>query len=811
MRTLSFDILDAVRGLRRDAAFTTTAIVTLALTLAATTTVFSIVDGVLLKPLAYPQSSRLVLLHETWQEVTHLAPRLPVNERHFEYWRAHAKSFEAMAQYLPVGANLVTADGATQVSVARATVSLFEVLQVRPALGRGLVHSDDAVGQPDVAVISNALWHNEFSANPDLIGTPIVLDGRPYTVVGILPPTFRLPMGEQLIATVDAFIPLRVAVGWVGDHNDVAIGRLRDGVSREEARAELNVLQAQVSETATREAGEPVTLAVTILPLADSIVGRSRRGLVLLFAAIVAVLLIACSNLANLSLTRAAARTRDGAIRSALGASRGRLIRRVVIEQILLALTGAAAGLWVAQVALRVFVLTAPIDLPRVDEVTLDARVWAFMLAAAVVSSLLVAILPAWQAAAQDAQDVLRAGGTVVGADRAGHHSRTVLLAAQIALSVALLIVTGLLSVSLKRVLAVDTGFRADSVVAIPVALPTARYVEGPSRTATYDRVLDDIRSIAGVEMVSSTSLLPMRGEGQVNFIVAAGVDVPRAEQPTANFRFVAPDYFTTLQMPLKSGRPFGGNERDRLRPAPAVISESVATRLWPGQPALGRVFSRGIDGEQPFAVVGVAIDARTTAIEQAPPLMVYVPYWWVSRPSTTLLVRTTIAPATLAPDVRRVIRDIDPEIAVGQPRLLQELVDAATAARRYQSQLFMVFAGLALFIAMIGVYSGTAYSLSKRRREMNIRVALGARSAEVTGLVLRQTGVATLAGVVLGVVVALALGGVLASLLYDVHARDPFVLATVATLVSSAAVAAMLMATHRSLSLDPVSALRQE
>lgn len=802
MRTFGFDVHDAIRGLRRDLPFTAMAVAALALTLGATIALFSIVNGVLFRPLAYPEAARLVAIHEGWRELAHMAPSLPVNERHFEQWRTQSRSFEAMAQYLPLPANLTTGGDATQVSVARTTTSLFDVLGVQPQRGRALV---------DVAVISHGLWQDRFGGSESILGDAIVLDGKPFTVVGILPASFRLPMGQQLVSSVDAFIPLRVAVGWVGDHNNVAVARLRCGISIDEARAELNVIQGQVSEIASKESGEPVTLSAVLTPLAESIVGRSRRGLLLLFAAVVVVLLIACANLANLALTRALARSRDGAIRSALGASTLRLVRRVMLEQLVLAFAGAAAGWLVATGALALFVQTAPIDLPRIEDVSLDGRVLVFAMASAALTGLVVSALPAWHLSRRDVQSVLRAGGTVAGADRSGTRARTALLSLQVAMSVTLLAVTGLLGLSLVRVLRIDRGFSADHVVTVPLALPTARYADDGVRIATYDRILREVRGVAGVEAVSPTSLLPMRGQGQVNFIVAAGSDVPRAEQPSANFRFVSPEYFTTLRLPLQSGRSFTDRERDPTRPAPAVISESVAHRLWPSQHALGRVFSRGIEGEQAFEVVGVARDARTTSIEGHPPLMVYVPYWWRSRASTSLLVRTATEPAAVVPDIRRVVREIDPEIAVGTARVLEDLVRSAAAGRRYQAQLFTAFGAVALFIAALGVYAVTAYSLSRRRREMNIRVALGARTSEVLRLIIRQTGIAILVGVALGTAGALALGGTVSSLLFEVQAHDPTVLTLVAATVASSGLGATVLAARQGLSINPVAALRQD
>jgi putative ABC transport system permease protein len=809
MRSLLFDLHDAIRSLRRDRGYAAAVVLTLGLTIGATTAVFSIVDGVLLKPLAFPDAERLVSVREVWQEFVDRAPSLPVNERHLEYWRANTTSFAAMAQYLPLPANVTGAGEASQITVARASGSVFDVLGVSVALGRTLTADDEPLDRPDVAVIGDAIWRTRFAADPAAIGRAIVLDGKPFTIVGVLRPDFRLPAGSQLLSSIDAITPLRVDVGWVGDHNDFAVGRLRDGVTLDQARAELDVLQKQISAIASAQAKEPVTLSAVVTPLDESIVSGSRRGLLLLFAAVAAVLLIACANLANLALSRALGRTRDGAIRAALGAGRGRLIRRAVLEQVALSLAGAAAGLGVAWAALRIFVRTAPVDLPRVAEVALDGRVLVFTAAMALAAGLLVAILPAWRVASVDVQASLRSGGTTVGVDRGGMRARSTLLAVQVALSVTLIVVTALLGASLRRVLSVDRGFSSDRVMVVPIAMPQARYADDAARIALYDRLIPAIKAVPAVAAVSMTSLLPLRGEGQVNFIVADGVVVPRSEQPSANFRMVAPEFFETLQLPLRRGRSF--TDADRRPTAPAVISESVAERLWPGQDPIGKRFSRGIDREPGFEVVGMTADARTTSVEEAPPLMVYVPYWWRSRAATSLLVRSVVDPATVLPDVRRVIREIDPEIAIGRTRRLDDDVAAATAGRRYQAGLFTTFGAMALFIAAVGVYAVTAYSLSRRRREMNLRVALGAAKTDVLAMVVRQGAVPILLGVIGGVAGALAIGGAVASLLYEVRPRDPVIMSAVALLVGAIAVATTLVAARQGLSINPVAALREE
>ena len=811
MTSLAFDLRDALRSFRRDRAYALTVIATLALTIGATTAVFSIVNGVLLKPLPYPDPHRLVALREVWREFSGRYPTLDVNERHLEYWRAHATSFEGLAQFRRSPANLTGRGEATQVSIVRSSGSLFDVLNVTAMIGRTLTTADDPEGAPDVAVLTDRLWRERFGADPGIAGTPIVLDGRTYTVVGILPASFRLPLGGQLTAAVDAFVPIRVTVGWVGDHNDEAIGRLRDGVSIQQAMAEIDALQRQVSEIATKEAHETVTLASSVTPLAEWIVSTSRRGLLLLLAAVFAVLLIACSNLANLSLTRALGRVRESAIRSALGAGRVRLMRRTLLEQLLLAIVGGALGIWIAWLALGLFVRTAPVDLPRVEEVGLDPRVLAFAASVSMLAGVLVAMLPAWRLAGRDVQGALRATSGTVVSDRGALRNHAALLALQVALSVTLLVVTALLLVSFTRVLNADKGFNAEGVLAVDVALPAARYASEPVRQRTYDRLLAAIQALPGVEGASTTSMLPLRGEGQVNSIAPEGAAQSVALMPAANFRFVGPAYFKALGIVVRRGRSFTDAERDPQRPAPVLVSEPTAERMWPGQDALGKRFSRGLPNEQGFEVVGVVAESRTTTLDRAQPLMVYVPYWWRSRPTMSVLVRATGDPAALMPSVRRVIRDIDPEIAIGESRTLERLVDASLAGRRYQMQLFVTFGLFALFIAILGVHAVATYGVSRRLREMTIRVALGAQPSQVVRMIVRQGMTPVMVGVLIGVAGALAMGGLVASLLFDVRARDPIVIAAVVTLVGLAGLLTCTLAARRGLSLDPAAALRAE
>jgi predicted permease len=802
MTQLSFDLRDILRGLRRDRAYTSTVVLTLALTIGASTAVFSIVDGVLLKPLAYRESQRLVSIKEIWQQLAQRVPTLEVNEQHFEYWRPRSRTFESMAQYIVLPGNLTGVGDAAQILVARASGSLFDVLQVQAALGRTLMVSDEPSAQAEVVVITDACWRQRFGSDPAVVGRAVAIDGTPRTIVGVLRADFHLPTERPSIP--DAFVPIHAdasRVGWEGDHNDEAIGRLRAGVTPEQARAELDVLQLQVSAIATREANQPVTLASRVTPLAGTLVGKARRGLLLLLGAIAAVLLIACSNLANLSLTRAAGRLRDAGIRSALGASRARLVGRAAIEQLLLSVTGGVLGVAVARVALRVFVRTAPLDLPRVSDVSIDARVLGFAAAMSITSGAIVAVLPALRTARRNLEQTLRAGALTTTSDRVGMRTRGTLLALQVALSLTLLVVTGLLATSFARLMQVDRGFVAERVLLVPISLPASRYEAEPVRLTAYDRVIAAAAALPGVSSVTTLSVPPLTGSGQVNSIAPDGSTLARSQQPSANFRFVGPEFFRTLGITILRGRAFTEADRGPGHTMPALISEPTATRLFPGQDPVGRQFSRGIPGEAGFEVVGVVADAKLTSLDRTPPLMVYLPYWWRTRASTSLVVKGAADPVALMPAIRRAIQAIDPDIAIGDARSLDQLVDTAVAARRYQMRLFVAFGLVALFIAALGVYAVTSYGVSQRRREMNIRVAM----------VMTQGLGPILGGIAAGTVAALSIGSVVASLLFEVQPRDPAIIGGVVALVAVVGVVACFVAARQRLSIDPAAALRDE
>jgi putative ABC transport system permease protein len=816
MPDLLLDFRDAWRAFRRDRLYAAAIVGTLALTLGAATAVFSIVNGILLRPLGYPDPQALVSIREIVPHIAHRYPTLAVTPRHFDVWRTRATSFTSMAQMDWRTSTLTGAGDAAQIRVLRTSGTLFDVLQAPVALGRGLTLADERLDGPRVTVISDSLWRERLHGDTGVLGRVLTIGGTDYTIVGVLPRGYALPAlqtlgtGGTLSTRVDAIIPFRISLSnfdWMGQFNYGVVARLKNGVTLAQARAEMDVLQATVAEMAKRADREGAELRGWVMPLQETIVGSSARGLVLLLGAVAAVLLIACANLANLTLTRASARMRDAAVRGALGAARWRLVRAALVEQLVLAAIGTAAGIGVAAICLRVFVTTAPLALPRVQDVAIDGRVVAFAGLAGFIAAMTVALLPALKLGRGALESVLRSGGR--GSDRGGRRVRAALLTTQVALSVMLLAVSGLFVSSLTRLLRVDAGFAPEGAVTIEIAPVSSRYPSVEARAALYDRILDRVREISGVTSAAWTSALPLTGETWVDAIARPDRPAPGTARPSANYRFVGPDYFRAVGMPILRGRSIDAADRT-TSPPPAVISSRAAQSLWPNEDAVGREFTRS-DPAVRYRVVGVVADGHVTALDTESPLMVYIPYWTENEGRSVLVVRAQADASAVVASVRRIVRDVDPDVAIAAVAPLQQVVDAAVEGRRYQASLFTAFGGAALLIAILGVYATTAYGVARRTREINIRVALGARASQVFGLVMGQSMAAIGTGVVAGVAGALATSRLIASLLFGVRPRDPVVMGLVIAVVAIAGALAALAAARANLRLDPASALRDE
>ena len=805
------DLRQALRGLRRDRAYTTVALLTLAFGIAANTVIFSIVDGVLLRPLRYREPGRLVVVNEVVPELARQYPRLPVNARHYLEWRDGSSSFEGLAIVDAVTWVLTGVGEPEQVEGARVSANLFPLLGARPAVGRLLLPEDDQPGRDNVVVISDALWTRRFDRDPAVAGRSLTLDGVPATVVGVLPAAFRLPKSQpggitRFPDVADVYRPIaldRAGLPWFGEMNYSVIGRLRPGVSQEQALAELNVLQTANA----RHAPEGFHLSAYVAGLQEEVTGSSRTPLLFLLGAVGAVLLIVCVNLANLAIARGAARSHDLAIRRSLGATRASLVRAVLAESLLVGVAGGLLGSLLAWAGLKVILSRAPIDLPRLDEVGVDARVLLFALGLSVLTGLLFGLLPAWRAATLDPQGALRDGGRGAANSAGGRMVRHGLVAVESALGAALLVVAGLLVGSFFNLLAVDKGFDAEHLVTAPLRLPQRAYGTPELRQAFYRDLVAKLQAMPGVTHAAVVSRLPLDGEDWVDMVRKEGETRPAVELPPVNFRFCSPDYFTTMGVPVMAGRAFG--EADRQRNL-AVISEEAARAFWPGENPVGKRFDRGNEGETPFEVAGVVRDV-SVSLDKKPVVTVYVPYWWRNRPSMTVVLRTAAAPLAIGRSLRKEIWGLEPDTAILEVTTMESRVTDSVAGRRFQMVLTAGFAAAALLLACVGIYGVVAWSVARRRGEIGVRMALGARGGDVQRMVVLEGLKPVAAGLALGIAGAWALGGVMKSLLFGVSARDPMTYAVVAVALAAVAALACYIPARRATLADPLRALRYE
>jgi len=808
------DIHYAIRCLGRDRGFAAMVVLSLAVGIGANTAIFSLVNGVLLRPPAYRDSDRLVAIDQVIPKFAKLYPALPVNVAILLEWRKQATSLESIGVIEPSAVTLTGVGEPELLSGARVSANIFAVLGVEPRLGRAFREGEDPSGHDRIAILADSLWRRRFHSDPAIVGRKILLNGLPHEVAGVLPPSFRYPVGDAFagysaVAKTEVFRPL----GYdnddlklrMGEFNYLVTARLRPGVTLSQARAELNVVQAAIS---ARIPEANLDLHASMVPLQERMVGDVRQGLVLLMAAVGAVLLILWVNLANLSLVRAAGRARDAAIRTALGASRGRLVRQSLVESLLLALIGGALGVALAYAGLRALLAAAPIDLPRLNEVHVDVRVLLFAFAVSLAAGAVLGILPALRSAAAAPFESLKSGSRSNTEGRHGRSVRNLLVSLEVGLGAALLVTAGLLISSFVRIMTVDKGFDVERVIALDMSLPTTRYTDDARCAAFFRRVLDQAAAMPGVQSVALVSALPLQGETWIDIVGAEHDPRPLMERPSTNVRFISPGYFKTLRMPLRDGRDF--DEQDRGRRV-TIISAGLAQRIWPGQNPLGRKLDNGDSEHSAMAVVGVTPDIRSTSLDHDPVNMMYVPYWQRPRRASSLLVRTAMDPHGIAAALRSAIWAADSEVPIPEVRTLEQVMERSVAQRRFQVTLVVLFAVAALALAAFGTYGVVGYAVARRRAEMGIRMALGAKRSDVLKMVLRQGMMPVLAGLAAGAMAALAIGRSMASLLFQVSPRDPIAFTAAAVVLLLVSLAACLVPARRATRVDPTESLRCE
>src|SRR2546427_1964833 len=814
MGTLVQDVKYGFRMLVKNPGFTAVAVLTLALGIGANTAIFSVVNSVMLRPLAYRDSRQLYLIQVIWLQIAKFYPLMPANLPGFRIWQKECQSFESIAVAVGTSADMTGAGEPENITGVRASANLFGVLGIRPALGRDFLPEEDEPGRGRVVILTDTFWRSHFHAEAAVVGRTITLDGAPYQVVGVLGPSFHFPAQLGQLTSfpdrLDFFEPLNGPKedeqDLIGEFDFAPIGRLKPGVTPAQAVAELNVVPGHI----VQQAKEPdVDLKAAIFPLDSEVVGAARRGLILLLAAVGAVLLIVCLNLANLSLARVPGRMREAAIRAALGASQWQLFRRMLTESLLLGAIGGALGVWLGSLGIRGLVQAAPPGIPRLDEVQLDGRVLGFALLLSVATGILFGSLPAWRMSRSDPQETLKSGGMAAGESRRTRRLREILIGLEVALSTLLLMVAGLLISSLFHLLRVNMGFATEKVFTADVDLPPQGYAGAAARLRFYDSLLDRLRALPGVHAVGWVSRLPVEGEHHVT-----GIHSPpgRPVPPVATYRAASPDYFAAIGTPRLRGRIF--NESDRGRNV-VVVSESVAARFWPGQDPISRTCLTYWGPKKEEEVIGVVGDIRTVKLDEPPVMMVYVPDWYGGMghvPSSAgILVRPSGEERGVPSAVRQAIYATDANVPIVALRPMAELVFESVAPRRFQMFLAVMFACSALFLASLGIYGVIAYSVEQRRHELGIRLALGAQFSDLRRMVLRQGMAPVLAGLVAGIGASMVAGRLIESLLFGVSAWDPPTLGIVALVVVTVAALACYLPARRATKVDPMVALRYE
>ena len=804
----------ALRALRRSPAFAVVSVLSLTLGIGAAAALFSLVDTVLLKPLPYHEPDRLVFLREVVPPLAHVYPTLPVNIQHLRFWQQQSRTFDGLAAFGSRNSSLSGAEPEPVGGVV-CTANLFQALGVDMQLGHGFAAEDEQPGRNDKVVITDSLWRRRFQAARDIVGRRVLLADVPHTIVGVLPATFRFPRGEdlgglsRLNPTIDIFRPFgSVNQGWGGDYDYLVIGRLRPGLAESRAAAELNMLEARI----VADHGLYKGLHVESRALADLMSSPVRASLLVLLGAVLLLLLMVCVNLANLMLARGSGRAREFGLRVALGASRGRLARAGIMEALLLSVAGGAVGVAAARIAVRAFVATSPVRLPRLDEVKVDTPVTGFALGLAVLCGLLFGLLPALRFAGADPQQLLRSSGYTASEARHGLRLREMLVGGEVGLSTLLLVLAGLLVSSLWHVMQVDRGFTADSAVAIDVTPIGSAYRTKEAQAGFYDRALERIRAVPGVRSAAAVNHAPLTGESNVNSVqlegTSATVDPVTRQAVMVNVRFVSADYFTSLGIPLVSGRTIEAGDRNRRV---AVISARLAAKLWPGRSPIGWRIKNAGSGVQDAEIVGVVGDVHTTRLDRDPTPMIYVPCWQNPFQITEIVVRTAGETRAIMPELRTAIRQVDPSAPVRAIRTMGDIVSETVAQRRFQMRVSAAFGLSALLLAALGIYGVVAYGVTLRRREIGIRLALGARASQVTGQVTSQGMRPVLVGLVLGLGAALGAGGLVRSVLFGVSPADPLTLGSVAVVLAGVAAVACFAPARAATVLDPARVLREE
>ncbi|HEV2802108.1 MAG TPA: ABC transporter permease [Pyrinomonadaceae bacterium] len=821
MNTLWQDLRYGFRMLWKSPAFTLVAVLALALGIGANTAIFSVVNTVLLRPLPFERPEQLVLLWETHPFGRQLGyEHLPGATANFNDWRQQTDLFEGMAAL--DGWNVVMTGGAEpqRLTGVKASANLFSLLRVQPMLGRGFLPEDERTGASRVVVISHGLWQRRFGSDPAVVGKTLALDGESYNVVGIMPASVTFPQDMGLPAFFDFSVKTDLWTPYAlsdeetrnrGSHHIAVVGRMKEGVRLEQAQAQLTNLARRLEE---QYPDDNKDWGAVVLPLHEQVVGKSRRAILILLGAVGFVLLIACANVANLLLARATARRKEIAIRSALGATRGRVVRQLLTESVLLSLGGGAFGAWLAMWGVDLLVALSPGNLPRPAEIGIDGRVLAYTFLVSLATGVLFGLIPALQISRPDFNESLKEGGRGASGSPRRQRARSLLVVSEVALALVLLISAGLLLKSFISLQNVKPGFAPEGILTAEIGLPEQKYTDDKRIADFYRQVIARVQQLPGVEAVGAVSQLPLSGAEEVDgFNIEGRTEAQTVElTQSADFRVVAPDYFRAMGIPLMRGRQF--DDRDRAdAPGVMIIDEAFARRFFPGEDPIGkRIDEQGSRTRKSFmTVVGVVGSVKHASLSADARPTMYLSYEQSGWLDMTLTVRASGDASNLAAAVRREVSAVDKDQPVTKISTMEETFARAVAPQRFNMMLLGIFAAVAMILATVGIYGVIAYTVSQRSREMGIRIALGATRRDILKLVVGQAMLMACVGVGLGLLGALALTRLMAGLLYGVSATDPLIFISISLLLAVVALLASYIPARRAMKVDPIVALHYE
>lgn len=803
------DLRYGLRMMVKNPGFTVVAVIALALGIGANSAIFSVVNTILLRPLPYKEPDRLVMV---WEDASkHGYPRDTPAAANYLDWREQNQVFDSMAAIADQSFNLTGTGEPERINGRRVSSSLFPLLGVEPQLGRAFTAEEDQPGANRVVVMSHSLWQRRFGSDRNIIDKPLMLNGESYRVIGVMPQHFQFPSRDVELWVPIAFTQQEAASR--GRHYLQVIARLKPGVSLEQAQAEMSAIAARLQQ---QYPDQNTDLGAAVIPLHEHVAGKIKPALLVLLGAVGFVLLIACANVANLLLARAAVRQKEIAVRVALGASRLRLIRQFLTESILLAMLGGVIGLLLSLWGVHLLKSFIPENISQAGAITIDARVLIFTLLVTLLTGLVFGLAPATQASNFNLNETLKEGGRDSAQGSRGNRIRSLLVIAEVAVSLILLIGAGLLINSFLRLRTVDPGFRSNNLLTMSIVLPQTKYPDQAQRSAFYTELVRRIETLPGVKSAAVTNWIPLVSQGDsIGFSVEGRPDPVGSKRPTVVTRVIHPHYFRTMGIQFLEGREFG--DQDRVdSPAVAIISETMARRFWPGEDPTGKRITPGqsssTDPDDWITIVGVVKDVRQFELVAEPKPQMYLSYvqagFFAPR---HLVVSTEVEPLSLAATVRKTVWDIDKDQPVSNISTMEEVLSESVARQRFSMLLLAIFAGVALVLAAVGIYGVMSYSIAQRTHEIGIRMALGAQKSDVLKLAVGAGLKLVLIGVAIGLVAAFILTRVMASLLFGISATDPATFITISLVLISVALLASYIPARRATKVDPMVALRYE